>query len=184
MKIGIKNLPNKSKRPLVFFLPESDFERTIIQEIQNLNIHGKLWNYIKSIYEKSRFFKELIDNHIYKYKTCKDYNANQRSAEILSEIIENFMDNDKTLYSELIANIIYKNFLSYESFKEDNEKQYVIDKIYVDICWITLILCLETITETPFFLEYYLTYVLYRDENIDIISVIDSIHSATECDDK
>ena len=38
MKIGIKNLPNKSKRPLVFFLPESDFERTIIQEIQNLNI--------------------------------------------------------------------------------------------------------------------------------------------------
>lgn len=26
--------------------------------------------------------------------------------------------------------------------------------------------------------------VLYRDENIDIISVIDSIHSATECDDE
>ena len=182
MKIGIKNLPNKN--PFVFFLHESDFETTIIQEIQNLNIHGKLWNYITSRYEKSRSFRKLIDNHIYKYKTCKDYNANQRSAEIISEIIENFMDNDKTLYSEFISNIIYKNFLSYESFKEDKEKHDVIYKIYLYICWITSILCLETITETPFFLEYYLTYISYRDENVDIISPIESICSTTECDDK
>lgn len=153
MKIEFKKTPDNI--PVISFLAENDFELTIMQEMNNLKIPEKLCNYIVSRYKKSRSYRELIDNHSHQHKTCEVYDANQKYNEILNETINNFIDNNRTLLVQLVSNLS-----SIMPFKNRDKNAKVITKVSATICAIISIWCLESITKTPSYLEYFIENVL------------------------
>lgn len=167
MEIIFERLPDNYKT--FTFRAENNFDVSVMQEMENLKIIEKLAKNITSKYKKSRSFRNLINNHIHKYKTCKVYNADQESAEIIAKITDDFLKNNTALHLELISNVIYKNDLSFISFNEHIGICDVITQIYINFCWVNTLIELEKLTEIPFC--------------VDILP-IESICSTIECDDE